>query len=82
MNRTIFPSNEDNLHEVYEEELKQMKEKEFIIECLKKLEIEDFPNELSSESKKNIEEAIKILRIHDHINIGNGLNLFGEFEFN
>lgn len=77
LDKTIFATSEDDLQKIYEEELKTLKEKEFIMECVMKLEIEDFPVDLSNESKKNIEEALRIFKIHRKIDIGNNLTLFG-----
>lgn len=79
LDRSIFATSDDDLQQVYEEELKDLREKEFIVECAKKLEIDDFPSDLSKESRKNIEEALRILKIHRHLEIGNGMTLFGEF---
>lgn len=76
--RTLFVTSEEDLEKVYDKELKSLQEKEFIIDCLKKLDIEDFPSTLSKESRARIEESLRILRIHDHLDIGGGLKLFGE----
>jgi hypothetical protein len=78
LDRTIFATSETDLERICEEECQKLKEKEFIFECLKKLRIEDFPTDLPAENKKNIEKALLTARIHDHVDIGNGLKLFGE----
>lgn len=75
--RSIFATNEEDLQKIYEEELKIVQEKQFIVEILKNLDIEDFQI-TRKDSKARIEEALRILRIHDDLHIGNGLKLFGE----
>lgn len=78
LDRTIFARSEEDLHKIYEDELQKLREKEFIFECVKKLKIEEFPSNLPADSKKNIENGLLTAKIHDKIDLGNGLKLFGE----
>ncbi|KAL7037020.1 hypothetical protein ACKWTF_009036 [Chironomus riparius] len=75
LNKTLFANSEEDLKRIYDEEHKKLSKNELILECLTKLTIQDFPSNISAESKKNIEHALLSVRISDYIDLGNGETL-------
>lgn len=79
LDKTLLASNEVELKQVYDDEVKRLHENEFKLKILRNLSIEDFSSDLSEISKKNIEKALLAVRIRDHVNIGGDQKLLGEF---
>lgn len=80
LDKTLLASNEVELKQVYEEEVKRLNENEFKMKILKCLCIEDFSRDLPEISKKNIEKALLAVQIRDHINIGGDQKVLGELD--
>lgn len=78
LNKTLLTNDENDLKKIYEEEVQKLRENDFKLSVLKRLNIEDFPNDLPEKSKKNIDRALIAVKIRDHINLGNGQKLLGE----
>lgn len=77
LNKTLYANSEEDLKKIYDEEHKKLSKNELVLECLTKLTIQDFPSNLSAESKKNIEHALLSVRISDYIDLGNEQTLLG-----
>ncbi|XP_070493975.1 augmin complex subunit dgt2 [Chironomus tepperi] len=75
LNKTLFANSEEDLKKIYDEEYKKLSKNELILECLTKLTIQDFPSNISAESKKNIDYALLSVRISDYIDLDNGQTL-------
>lgn len=78
LDKTLLATNEGELKQVYDDEVKRLHENEFKMKVLQSLSIEDFPRDLPEASKKNIEKALLAVKIRDHINIGGDQKLLGE----
>lgn len=78
LDQSLLTNKEEELRKIYEVEARKLKENSFKIDLLKRLEIEDFPSDLSKASKKNIQKALTTIKIKDHINLENGQKLLGK----
>lgn len=72
LDRTLLAKNDEELKQVYDDEVKKLKENEFKLKILQKLRIEDFPKITEETSKRNIEKALISIVLRDHINLGQG----------
>lgn len=79
LDKTLLASNEVELKQVYDDEVKRLHENEFKMKILKNLTIDDFSSDLPEISKKNLEKALLAVKIRDHINIGSDQKLLGKF---
>jgi hypothetical protein len=78
LDKTMLTSSEDELKAIYEEELEKLHRNEFILECFKKLCIENFSHDCDKSARKNIESTLLAARINDFLDIGGGHTLLGE----
>lgn len=78
LDKTLLASNEVELKQVYDDEVKRLHENEFKMKILKNLSIDDFPSDLPEISKKNLEKALLAVKVREHINIGGDQKLLGE----
>lgn len=79
LDKTLLTSNEQELKKIYDEEVQKLKANEFKMKSLQSLTIEDFPRDIPEASKKNIERALLAAKVRDHINLGNGQKLLGDY---
>lgn len=77
LDKTMFTNNEQDLQQIYEEESQKLHQNVFKLDLLKKLTMEDFPEDLHEASKKNLEKALLAVKIKDHITLENGQKLLG-----